>query len=95
MAMNQVFEKLTDYTLALKAALDSTNEANERPVLTKHLAVAAEIYATLHQFGDVESARKIVEGEIRHHGWSFMSGTEGEDIANKWVAFTDSLGIKQ
>ena len=93
--MNQIFDRLTEYTLALKAALDSTCEANERPVLTKHLAVAAEIYASLHQSGDVDSARIIAEGEIRHHGWSFISAAEGKDIANKWVAFTDSLGIKQ
>ncbi len=53
--MNQIYDRLTEYTLALKAALDSTCEANERPVLTKHLAVAAEIYASLHQSGDLHT----------------------------------------
>ncbi|WP_145924363.1 hypothetical protein [Microbulbifer aggregans] len=93
--MEEIFEKLTEYTLALNEGLETTNQANERPLLTKHLAAAAEMFALLHQSGNAESIHDLVATEIRGHGWSFISGTAGEKIANKWVAFTDSMGMPQ
>ena len=90
--MEDIFNKLTDYTLALKDGLESTNE---RPLITGRLAVAAEMYALLHQSGDVSLIHELVLSEIHAHGWSFISGHSGEVIANKWVAFTNAIGINQ
>mgnify|MGYP000075399015 CR=1 FL=1 len=92
--MKEIFEKLTDYTLALKEGLATTNQANERPLLTGRLAVAAEMYALLHQTENVSAIQELAQSELRAHGWSFISGQAGENIANKWVAFTNAIGIK-
>jgi len=94
MSMENILEKLTDYTFALKDALEATNEANERPQITKHLAAAAEIFALLNKHRSAISIEAIVKSEIRNHGWSFISGEAGETVANKWVAFTNATGIK-
>ena len=93
--MEEIFEKLTEYTLALKEGLESTNQANERPLLTGRLAASAEMYALLHSSDNVESIHEIVKAEIRGHGWSFISGQAGETIATKWVVFTNAVGIPQ
>jgi hypothetical protein len=92
--MEEIIEKLTSYTLALKEALETTKEANERPMLTNHLAAAAEMHALLSKNKNVAVIESIVKTEIRGHGWSFISGPLGENIAKKWVAFTDATGIK-
>jgi hypothetical protein len=92
--MEEIIEKLTEYTLALKEALDSTNESNERPLLTNHLAAAAEMYALLNKHKDISAIESIVKTEIRGHGWSFISGAAGETVAKNWVAFTHATGIK-
>jgi hypothetical protein len=81
--MVEVFNKLTDYTLALRDGLESTNEASERPLITGRLAAAAEMYAILHKSGDITSVHDLVHSEIRAHGWSFVSGQSGKDIATK------------
>jgi hypothetical protein len=92
--MEILIEKLTDYTIALKEALESTNEANERPLLTSHLAAAAKMYALLYRERDVHSIEEIVKAEIHSHGWSAISGQAGENVANTWVAFTEETGIE-
>lgn len=93
--MKNLLEKLTEYTLALKEGLENTNEANERPLITGHLAAAAEMYALLDSEGKVSAIHDLVQSEVRAHGWSFIAGSSGEDIAKKWVAFTNEAGIKQ
>jgi hypothetical protein len=92
--MEDILNKLTDYTLALKDALEVTNEPNERSQLTKHLAVAAQIYALLNKHGNIPSIENIVKSEIRNHGWSFISGEAGSNVADKWVVFTNATGIE-
>lgn len=92
--MEEIIEKLTDYTLALKEALETTKEANERSLLTNHLAAAAEMYALLYNNKNATAIESIVKTEIRGHGWSFIAGPAGENVAKKWVAFTDATGIK-
>lgn len=92
--MEEIIEKLTEYTLARKEALESTNEANERPLITNHLAVAAEMYALLNKHKNLSAIERIVKTEIRSHGWSYISGTAGEKVEKHWVAFTDATGIK-
>lgn len=91
--MEEIINKLTDYTLSLTEALLSTREANERPLLTSRLAAAAEMYALLHKHQNISAIESIVKTEIRGHGWSFISGEAGTKIANNWVAFTDATGI--
>jgi len=93
--MEDVFIKLTEYTLALKVGLETTHEASERPLITGRLAAAAEMYALLHQTGEVYSIYDLVRSELRAHGWSFISGEAGNVIATKWVAFTNEVGISQ
>jgi len=94
MSMEEILEKLTDYTFALKDSLDVTSEANERSLLARHLAVAAEIYALLHKHQNVSAIESIVKTEIRGHGWSFISGDAGTKVANTWMTFTNASGIK-
>ncbi|WP_251358517.1 hypothetical protein [Kangiella sp. TOML190] len=57
--------------------------------------MAAEMYALLHESGNVASIHDLVHSEIRAHGWSFVSGQAGEVLANKWVVFTNAAGIEQ
>ncbi len=92
--MKEIIEKLTEYTLSLKNALANTNEANERSLLTNHLAAAAEMHALLNKQQNISAIEDIVKTEIRSHGWSFISGDAGTEIADNWVAFTDATGIK-
>ena len=93
--MDEIFNKLAEYTLALKEELDTTNQANERPLITGRLAAAAEMFALLHSSRNVESIQNIVKSEVRAHGWSFISGQAGETIGKKWVAFANEVGIQQ
>ncbi len=95
MNMEEILDKLTEYTLALKAGLDTTTQANERPLITGRLAAAAEMFALLHDAGSLESVRELVKSEVRAHGWSFISGKAGEKTALKWVAFTNAIGVQQ
>ena len=81
--------------LALREGLESTHEASERHLITGRPAVAAEMYALLHQSGDVTSIHDLVHSEVRAHGWSFVSGQAGEVIAINWVEFTRAVGIEQ
>ena len=82
MNMEDILNKLTDYTLALKDALDATSESNERPQITKHLAAAAEMYALLNKHGNPASIEAVVKSEIRNHGWSFISGEAGSNVGS-------------
>ena len=93
--MEEIFEKLTEYTLALKVGIDSTNQASERPLISGRLAAAAEMFALLHSTGKLESVQELVRSEVRAHGWSFISGQAGDTIAKKWVAFTSAVGVQQ
>jgi hypothetical protein len=93
--MDEVFDKLTEYVSAMSEALANDGNANDRSLLTKHLAVAAEMYSILHKHQDVSVIHTLVKTEIRGHGWSFIAGPSGELIAKKWVAFTNAVGISQ
>lgn len=87
----EILEKLTAYTLSLRDALKNTKEANERPLLTGHLAAAAEIYALLYLHKDVSAIEDLVKDEISSHGWSLISGEAGEKVASIWQAFIDAI----
>ncbi|MDP1541826.1 MAG: hypothetical protein Q8L99_01585 [Polycyclovorans sp.] len=93
--MQEALNKLANYTLALREALGNTNQASERPLITGRLAAAAEMFALLHKHDSVEIIQELVLSEIRAHGWSFIAGENGVVVANKWVAFTNEIGIKQ
>jgi hypothetical protein len=91
--MEDILNKLTGYTFALKDALERTNEANERPQITKYLAAAAEMYALLYLHRTINAIEHIVRKESKSHGLSYLSGDEGGKVATKWVEFTDATGI--
>ena len=93
--MEEVLEKLTEYVLALSEALANDGNANDRPLLTSHLAASAEMFALLHRHKEIAAIEALVNNEIRSHGWSFIAGKSGDIIANKWVAFTEATGIEQ
>ena len=92
--MEDILNKLTGYTFALRDALERTNEANERPQVTKHLAAAAEMYALLYMHKTIDAIDHIVKREIRSHGLLYLSGEAGGDVAKKWVEFIDASGIE-
>ena len=92
--MKHILDKLTSYTLALRDALDRTNEANERPQITKHLAAAAEIFALLNMHQTTEAIDHIIKKENRSHSLSFLSGKEGQNVEKKWLAFVEATGIE-
>jgi len=94
LAMEDILKKLTGYTLALRDALERTNEANERPKLTRLLAAAAEMYALLYMHQTTDAIAHIVTVENRIHGWSPLSGDTGEKVAKKWAEFIDATGIE-
>ncbi len=93
--MDEVLDKLTEYVSAMSEALTNDGNANDRSLLIKHLAAAAEMYSLLHKHQDVSAIHDLVKTEIRGHGWSFIAGPSGELIAQKWVAFTNAVGISQ
>jgi hypothetical protein len=90
--MEDILNKLTRYTFALKDAVERTNESNERPKIIKHLAAVAEMYALLHMHQTVEAIGHIVKKESRSHSLSHLSGKEGKNVATKWVEFTNAAG---
>jgi len=95
MSMEELLEKLTEYVLVLSDALANDGNANDRPLLTKHLATAAEMYALLHKHQEASAIEGLIKSEIRGHGWSYIAGPSGEKIAHKWVIFTKAAGIEQ
>jgi len=66
--MDEILDKLAEYTLSLKEALESTHEANERPLLVQHLAAAAEMFALLHLKNDVSAVEDIIKAGILARG---------------------------
>jgi hypothetical protein len=92
--MEDILDKLTGYTFALRDALERTNEANERPKITKHLAAAAEMYALLHMHQSTDAIAHIAKVESRIHGWSNLSGETGEKVSKKWLEFIDAAGME-
>ena len=64
-------------------ALANDGNANGCPILTKHLAFTAEMYALLHKTHDVSAIHDLVKTEIRGHGYSFIAGDLGESIAKR------------
>lgn len=93
--MEEIFEKLTRYTLALKVGLETTAQASERSLISMRMATAAEMFAALHSSGKIESIQELVQSEVRAHGWSFISGQAGETIAKEWVAFAHAVTGQQ
>ena len=57
-SLEEVLAKLNDYVLLLSEAQEKDNYANNRPMFTKRLAVAAEMYAHLHKNNEI-AARTI------------------------------------
>jgi hypothetical protein len=92
--MEDILNRLTGYTFALRDAVERTNESSERPKITKHLAAAAEMYALLHMHQTTEAISHIVRKESRSHGLSYLSGKEGKNVATKWLEFTNAAGIE-
>ena len=93
--MDETLDKLTEYVTAMAEALANDGNANDRPLLTKHLAAAAQMYSLLHKHQDIAAIHDLVKTEVRGHGWSFIAGPSGDLIAQKWVAFTNAVGIPQ
>ncbi len=93
--MDEVLDKLTEYVTVMSEALANDGNVNDRPILTKHLAAAAQMYSLLHKNQNVSAIHDLVKTEIRGHGWSFIAGPAGKLIAQKWVAFTYAVGISQ
>jgi len=71
MRMNEVLTKLNDYVLLLSEAQKKDNYANNRPMFTKRLAAAAEMYANLHKNNKIAAIHELVKQEMRAHGWSY------------------------
>lgn len=92
--MEDLLNKLTGYTFALRDALERTNETNERPKITKHLAAAAEMYALLYMHQTSDAIAHIVKVENRIHGWLHLSGDAGEKVARKWAEFINTAGLE-
>lgn len=92
--MEDILNKLTGYTFALRDALERTTEANERPKITKHMAAAADMYALLYMHQTSDAIAHIVKVESRIHGWSYLSGETGDKVKKKWVEFIDAAGIE-
>lgn len=91
--MDDILAKLTRYTFALRDALERTNESNERPKITRHLAAAAEMYALLHMHKTSEAIAHIISAESRGHGLSYLSGDAGKQVARKWAEFISAVGV--
>lgn len=89
--MEDVLDKLTSYTFALRDALERTNDSSERPKIVKHLA--AEMYALLHMHHTIDAIKHIVEKENRGLGLSYLSGEEGSKVGIKWAEFSEACGV--
>jgi hypothetical protein len=92
--MEDILKKLTSYTFSLRDALERTNEASERPLITKHLAAAAEMYALLHMHQTVDAIGHIIEKENRGHGLLYLSGEEGSIATKKWGEFVNATELE-
>lgn len=92
--MEEILEKLAEYVLALSDAQRTGHDANDRPVLSKHLAVSAEMFALLLRHQDVSAIESLVKSEIKSHGCSFVAGPASENIAHAWTAFVKETGIE-
>lgn len=88
----EITSLLAEYILALHRGLEATHQTEERPQYTRHLAEAALIFAYLHH-DDLESAKRIVAGEIRSFGWSFLTGETGDQAVNSFWTLARSLEV--
>ena len=92
--MDNIINRLTAYTFALRDALERTNEANERPKIARHMAAAAEMYALLHMHKTCDAIAHVVTAETRSHGLLYLSGDHGKRVAKKWLEFVDATGLE-
>ncbi|MFT5123230.1 MAG: hypothetical protein ACI9TH_002179 [Kiritimatiellia bacterium] len=60
MNMDEILDKLTEYVSAMSEALVNDGNANDRSLLTKHLAAAAEMFAAASSITVTEAAHMRV-----------------------------------
>ena len=92
--MDAVTKKLTGYVFTLSSALADDRNANDRSLLTSHLAAAARMHALLNGDQDISKIKKLVVTGNRSHGWSYIKGPSGEKISVARVAFAKATGFQ-
>ena len=91
--MKNIEDKLAEYIAVLDSCEEKAAHANDRPIYTRHLAVAAVMFSDLHRTGSLTKLRECVQSERRSYGWSYLSGPEGEQAEkafDRFASFVES-----
>lgn len=81
---------LVGYVAALDRALDSTTQTADRPLYVNHLAEAARLVSILAVDDQIRLAEWI-SSEEHNFGWSFLSGSEGEEVERAFADLVAAL----
>lgn len=74
--MNNLYDALAAYVAVLSRSAQQSHRAEDRPVYTRHLAVAAQFFLAVHG-GRIEELRSLVASERHAYGWGYLSNEEG------------------
>jgi hypothetical protein len=84
--MPDLFGELADYISALQRGAANTTRAEERPVYTRRLAAAAEMFVALHR-GDHAELKRLIDQEEHSVGWGYLEGNDGAAADSTFAAF--------
>jgi hypothetical protein len=82
---------IAEYIRALAQSLDSTTHAGDRSMYQTHLASAARLVALIDEGADDVDVRRWFDAEQHGHGWSYLSGDEGEAAEAAFVVLKTQL----
>ncbi len=85
--MGRIEDKLAEYIAILASSEERTRHANERPMYTRHLAMAAVMFSDFHNTGSLAKLREHVQTERRSYGWSHLTGPEGAEAEKAFDQF--------
>jgi hypothetical protein len=84
--MNELLDLLAAYVVTLQRGEANTPRAEERPIYSRRLAAAAELFAALHRADPVE-IKRLVDQEEHAVGWGYLVGSEGAAADAAFTSF--------
>jgi len=83
--------EVASYIRVLASALDETSRAEDRTMLTKHLAEAARLVALIDEGADHFAIQRWLDSEEHGYGWSYLPGSHGESAEAAFATLSERL----
>jgi hypothetical protein len=84
---------LADYIRVLERSAAETRRAEDRPAYERHLAMAARMFAALHQPDGLAQLQALVAQEVRSFGRAYLADEPGRAAEAAFDAFARNTNI--